>query len=52
LDITARLAMTLAAEAGLSSNSTSPTLLPNRILVMKACSDNGVPIIMSPISPS
>src|SRR3546814_2181199 len=51
-DITARLAMTLAAEAGLSSKRTSPTLLTSRILVMNAWRESGVHIIMSTISPS
>jgi hypothetical protein len=45
LETIARFAITRAAVAGLSSNSTSPTLLPSNISVMNACSDKGVPII-------
>ncbi|MCY1172933.1 hypothetical protein D9M73_130790 [compost metagenome] len=52
LEMTARLAMTLAALAGESSNSTSPTVLPSRICVSNACALCGRPSIIWPISPS
>jgi hypothetical protein len=48
LEMTARLAMTRAALAGESSNSTSPTVLPRRMWVRNACALSGGPASSGP----